>query len=97
MGEGDLPDQFQRCVILEIAVFHDAAMAVRRIFAGAYIRNYDQLRDILLQGSYGFLHETIFGEGARAAFIFGVGHAEQKDCGNSEIACFDRFFYQAVD
>ena len=83
MRQSDFCDQVQRGVIIQVAVADDPAVPVQRVLTGAHVGNNEDLGNGILQSSHGVLDDSVLSVGARRLFILGLGHAKQKNRGNT--------------
>ena len=69
--------QVEGSVVLDLAVLDDAAVAVVGVLAQAGVGDHQQVRGLVLDGPYGFLHHAAVGVSFRAYRILGLGDAKQ--------------------
>ena len=67
------------------SALHDAAMAVRHVFAKADIGDDQQLRQFSFQGAHRLLHDAVGGVRAGGAVVFNVGNAEEQHCRDARV------------
>ena len=56
----------------------------------------DEVRHFALDGTGGLLHDSVLRPGAGGNFIFGLGQAEEYDCGNAQRRGLARLFHRFV-
>ena len=84
MRNGGAGEQFQRRVVQDALALHDAAVAVRHIFAQADVGEDEQVRVVALEGADGALHDAVVGIRAGRLFVFAFRQAEQQHGGDAE-------------
>ena len=84
LGQGSLGQEFERQVVLHLAIFDHPAMAVAGVLAKTHIADDEEVRNGLLHRPDGALHDAFRVVGARAGFILFLGNSEENDRRNAE-------------
>src|SRR5256714_6675025 len=78
-------DEFKRLVVQDLALAHDAAVAVRGVLAQARVCDDDHFWRCSPHGAYGLLHDAARGVRARRSLVLRFGQAEEYDGGNAHV------------
>ena len=81
---GGFGEELEGGVVQNLAVMHDAAMAMRSVFAQADVGNDQERGQFFFQQAHGFLHDAVWGVSAAGFVVFFIGNAEQQNRRDAE-------------
>src|SRR5439155_359922 len=79
MAESHLLQTGQRLIVHDLAVFHDAAMAVRRVLIDADIGDHHQVGNRVFHRAHRARHDAVRRPRLAAELVLARGDAEQQD------------------